>query len=293
MKISERHIVACVFAGWFASCVLLSAHEAPGRAGHKEGEQAHAMETDIFVGPDGYLHGGLGILQPLGEDHKAGLTFHIVREETGGNWFPSLGAEVGRHFENGTEVELYSFGYFPVENQHCWAVGARLLKAFGPADDWTLTPFVGPTFARVRALDETTEEPLDVNHTMLLGGLLLARDPLEIGVFGSHSWFSRNTRELETHVDLEEMTHLAAYENNDGFARDSVGAEVTWEVVARLRLAARYAAIFFPEESTRHSVTLLPSVELVKGVQLSAGAQWLRGAGFDRALFAGGFALEF
>ncbi len=217
----------------------------------------------------------------------------VVREETGGSWFPSLGAEFGKRFENGMEVELFSFGYFAVEDQHAWAGGARILKTLELSDEWTLTPFVGPTFARVRAVDEMTGNAAAVSHTMLLGGLLLERGPVEFGVFGTHSWFSRGTRALETHVDLEEMTHLAAYENNDGFARDSVGGEATWDATKRIQLSARYAAIFFPGESARHSVTVLPSVQIAERLRVSAGAQWLKGAGFDRVLFTCAFAWEF
>ena len=275
-----------------ATALPLAAHEAAGRAGHKEGEESHAVEADFFAGPDGYLHGGLGLLQPLDEDHHAGLTLHLVREETGGNWFPSLGGELAKHFSNGVELEAFSFGYFPVERQHAWAAGLRVMKPL-VAGDWTITPFLGPTFARVRALDEPTDTPVDVSHTLLLGGAIFACGSVELSMFGSHSWFSDDTRELETHVDLEEMTHLAAYENNDGFARDSVGGELNWAMTSRFDLAVRYAAIFFPSESARHSVTLLPSVTIADGVKISAGAQWLRGAGFDRLLLASGFSWEF
>ena len=271
----------------------LSAHEAAGRAGHKEGDEASAVETDFFAGPHGYLHGGIGLLQPLGGDYQAGLTLHLVREESGGSWFPSLGAEVARHFDNGVELEAFSFGYFPVERQFAWALGARAMKAFEVRGGWIISPFIGPTFARVRAMDEVTDETVDVSHTMLLGGVLLTRGSVELGVFGSHSWFSRDTRGLETHVDLEEMTHLAAYENNDGFASDSVGGELNWAVTKRFDVAVRYAAIFFPGESARHSITILPSVAIAEGVKISAGVQFLRGAGFDRTLFASGFSWEF
>jgi len=293
MKMPLRAVALYLLAGWVAGQGFVRAHESFGRVGHKEGDEAQALEMDFFAGSDGYLHGGIGLLQPLGDDYKTGLTLHLVREETGGSWFPSLGGELGKRFENGMEVELFSFGYFPVEDQHAWAGGARIVKALELSDEWTLTPFVGPTFARVRAVDQTTGNAVAVSHTMLLGGLLIERGPVEFGIFGTHSWFSRGTRALETHVDLEEMTHLAAYENNDGFARDSVGGEATWDATKRIQLSARYAAIFFPGESARHSVTVLPSVQIAERLRVSAGAQWLKGAGFDRVLFACAFAWEF
>lgn len=55
------------------------------------------MENRAFaeesVGRRGYLHGGLGVIAPLNERQKIGIVSHFVREGTGGQIFPSHGAE--------------------------------------------------------------------------------------------------------------------------------------------------------------------------------------------------------
>jgi len=269
-----------------------AAHESTGRSGHKDTETT-SLEGDFFIADKGYLHFGLGVLTLLGESYKGALTYHMVREESGGSWFPSLGAELGHTFDSGIEVEGFSFGYFPVEGRHAWALGARGLAPFEVSDTWAFTPFVGPTFARVRAEDEADGSLVDVSHLMLIAGLMLSHEPFELRIFGTRSWFSRNVEGLETPVDLEEMTHLAVYENNDGFAEWSGGVEAGWEITSRIELSARYAAIFFPGETVRHSVAVLPGWRVSENFTLSTGVQWLEGAGLQRTLLVAAFGLQF
>jgi hypothetical protein len=97
---------------------------------------------------------------------------------------------------------------------------------------------------------------------------------------------------LETHVDLEEMTHFAAYENNDGFARDTVGCELSYSPTDWLTLTGRYALVCY-EDRTRHSFSLTPSVKLGSRVEAFAGIQLLRGDGADDDLLATGVAFSF
>ena len=198
------------------------AHEGTGRAGFKTPLEVE-IESEIYTGRGGYLHGGLGAIIPLSEKQKIGIVGHFVREETGGAIFPSLGAEFVQDLGNGFDLEGYSFGYFPVEKQHAWAAGLRASRRFEQNDHLTIAPFFGPTFARVQAIDETTDRPATIDHLMLLGGVAVHAERFEFTLFCSHSFFSREPAGLETHVDLEEMTHFAAYENNDGFARNSRG----------------------------------------------------------------------
>ena len=68
------------------------AEEAVGRAGFKK-PLGVEIETEFYAGRRGYLHGGFGVIAPLGEKQKIGIVGHFVREETGGEIFPSLGAE--------------------------------------------------------------------------------------------------------------------------------------------------------------------------------------------------------
>jgi hypothetical protein len=286
MKAILLTLFVSTFAGSFAS-----AHEGVGRAGMKEGLGAE-VEAEFYAGKRGYLHGGFGVIAPLTRTQKIGILGHFVREETGGEIFPSLGAVLVQELGNGFEVEAFSFGYFPVEKQSAWAVGWRGSRRFAFSDHVSITPFFGPTYARVRALDEATESPVSIGHLMLLASVTVAAGPLDLNVFGSHAFFSRDPVGLETHVDLEEMTHLAAYENNDGFARNTVGAELTYAPADWLKLTARYALILY-EDATRHSITFAPAVKLGKHLEVFAGLQLLRGDGRDNDLLMSGVAFSF
>jgi hypothetical protein len=270
---------------------LAFAHEGVGRAGMKEALGAE-LEAEFYAGKRGYLHSGFGVTAPLSKTQKIGILGHVVREETGGELFPSLGAEFIQELGQAFELEAFSFGYFPVERQSAWALGLRGSRRFALSDRFSLRPFFGPTYARVRALDEAAESPVSIGHLLLLGGFTVEAGPVELNVFGSHSFFSRDPVGLETHVDLEEMTHLAAYENNDGFARNTVGAELTYAPAAWLKLTARYALILY-DDATRHSITFAPSVKLGSHLEVFAGLQLLRGDGRGNDLLTSGVALSF
>lgn len=283
--------LACLFSFQLNSNVC--AHEAQTRAGHKDGEMTFDVETDFFTGEHGYLHAGVGVLMNLKDQQRIGLTYHIVREQTGESYFPSLGAEYTRKFESGLELEAFSFGYFPVENQHALAVGARAQKAFQVSELFSVTPFFGPTWAKVRAYNETSDDTEDIDHLMFFGGLTSSYQAVEMSVFGSQSFFSHDPRGLETRVDLEEMTHFSIYENNDGFARNSVGTEINVTATSWLSASARYAAIYFPGEPVVHSVGVVARFTIGEHFSIFAGHQWLRGSTRDNNLIATGFSLSF
>lgn len=267
------------------------AEESVGRAGFKQPIEVE-VETEFYVGRRGYLHGGLGVIAPLNERQKIGIVSHFVREETGGKIFPSLGVEFIQDLGGGFEVEAYSFGYFPVENQSAWAVGLRGNRRIEINDQVSISPFFGPVHAQVRALDEATETPANIGHLMLLGGIAVEAGPVELTVFGSHSIFSRNPVGLETHVDLEEMTHFAAYENNDGFARNTTGAELSYSPTDWLTLTGRYALILYDDE-TRHSLAFTPTIKINEHLEVFAGIQFLRGSGADNDLVMSGVGVSF
>jgi len=267
------------------------AHEAVGRAGFKESPDIET-EAEFYAGKRGYLHGGLGVIMPLNEDQKIGVVGHFVREETGGEIFPSLGAEFIHNFGRSFELEAFSFGYFPVEQQSAWAAGLRGSRRFALSDQVSITPFFGPAYAQVRAIDEAAASPVNIGHWMLLGGVAVESGPAELTVFGSHSFFSSNPVGLETHVDLEEMTHFAAYENNDGFARNTVGGELSCSLTDWLTLTGRYALIVY-EDATRHSFSFTPTVKLGDHLDVFAGVQFLRGDGEDNDLVMAGVAFSF
>ncbi len=278
----------------FASMLAVTsgfAHEAVGRAGFKE-PLGVEIETEFYAGKRGYLHGGLGVIAPLSAKQKLGIVGHFVREETGGEIFPSLGAEFIHDFGSGFELEAFSFGYFPVKQQSAWAVGLRGSRRFAFSDHVSITPFFGPAYAHIRALDEATESPVSIGQLMLLGGIAFEAGPVEFTVFGSHSFFSRDPVGLETHVDLEEMTHFAAYENNDGFARNTVGGELSYSPTDWLTLTGRYALIRY-QDGTRHSFSFAPTVKLGTNLEVFAGVQLLRGDGTDNNLVMTGVAFSF
>jgi len=277
-----------------ASCLAsLSGHadEGTGRAGLKETAGIEA-EAEFYAGKRGYLHGGLGVIMPLNEEQKLGFVGHFVREESGGEVFPSLGAEFVQDLGDGYEMEGFTFGYLPVEDQSAWALGLRGSRTLDLSNRVSLSPFFGPAYAQVRAIDEATDDPVSIGHLMLLGGISVNAGPLDFTLFGSHSFFSRDSVGLETHVDLEELTHLAAYENNDGFARDTAGVEACYGVTEWLTLAGRYAFIRY-DDRIRHSISFTPEVKINSQWELFAGIQLLRGDGEDNDLLVTGAAFSF
>ncbi|MDH4444602.1 MAG: hypothetical protein QE267_05680 [Akkermansiaceae bacterium] len=278
----------------FASMLAVSssfADEGAGRAGLKN-PLGVEIETEFYAGKRGYLHGGLGVIAPINEKQEIGIVGHFVREETDGEIFPSLGAEFIQDFGGGYGLEAFSFGYLPVEQQSAWAVGLRGSRRFASGDDVSITPFFGPAYAHVRALDEATQSPVSIGHLMLLGGIDVEAGPVELTVFASHSFFSRDPVGLETHVDLEEMTHFAAYENNDGFAENTVGGELSYSLTDWLTLTGRYALILYKDE-TRHSISFTPAVKLGAHLEVFAGVQLLRGDGIENDLVMTGVAFSF
>ncbi len=285
------HWIAIALVVQAISTSPIHAHEGTGRAGLKK-PHGIELETEFYSGKRGYLHGGIGMIIPLNERQKVGIVGHFVREETGGEFFPSLGAEFIQEFDNGFELEAFSFGYFPVERQHAWALGLRGRQHFSISDEISITPFFGPAYARVRALDEATESPVNIGHLMLLGGVAVEVGPIQLSVFASHSFFSRDPVGLETHVDLEEMTHFAAYENNDGFAPNTVGAELSYSLASWLTITGRYALILYKDQ-TRHAISFTPAVKLSSHLEVFAGVQLLRGDGLENELIMAGAAFSF
>ena len=293
-----RCVLSCVRWGILLLIVQVflgrtaSAHEGTGRAGFKEPTPEVEAESELYVGRQGYVHGGLGVLIPLSDKQKIGIVGHFVREETGGAIFPSLGAEFVQDLGNGFDLEAYSFGYFPVEKQHAWAAGLRAARRFAFNDHLTIAPFIGPAYARVQAIDEATDSPVTIDHLMVLGGVAVHAERFEFSVFASQSFFSRDSVGLETHVDLEEMTHFAAYENNDGFARNSAGAEASYAATEWLKFTGRYALIRY-EDETRHSMSFTPAIKVGSHLEVFGGVQFLRGGATKDDLLIGGASFGF
>ena len=63
-----------------------------GRAGLKEPGGVE-LESELYVGRGGYLHTGIGLIAGVGTGQSIGFVAHSVREESGGDYFPSIGAE--------------------------------------------------------------------------------------------------------------------------------------------------------------------------------------------------------
>jgi hypothetical protein len=282
--------VLCLPALGLAEAPAL-ADEGNGAAGSDESPGVE-VESEFYAGKGGYLHGGLSVAAPINDRQKLEFNGHAVREHTGDDVFPSLGASFEQEFVNGLGLKAYSFTYLPVDDQHAWAVGLRGSRRFELEDKTTISPFFGPVYARVQALEEATNQPATIEHVMLIGGFAVESGKLELTIFGSHSFFSRDPVGLETHVDLQEMTQFDAYDNNDGFARNSVGTELSYSPTDRITLAARYALILF-DDQTRNSFAFVPSIKLGSRWEAFAGVQLLRGDGTDQNLVTTGASFSF
>jgi hypothetical protein len=252
--------------------------------------QGVEIESEFYAGQGGYLHGGVSVLAPFDDNEKIGINAHVVREHVGDDPFPSLGADFEKDFTNGFGLKAYSFTYFPVDDQHAWAVGMRGSQRV-ELDDVKVSPFFGPVFAQVQAIDQASKRPANIDHLMLLGGFTVEAGKLEVTAFGSHSFFSRDPVGLETHVDLQEMTQFDAYDNNDGFARNTGGFELSYSLTDWLTLTARYALILF-DDQTRQAIAFVPSVKLNSRWEAFAGVEFLRG-GTDQDLVTGGASFSF
>jgi hypothetical protein len=279
------------FALFLLAALPVWGHEFPGHPTHDEAPFA-TIGSELYLGKRGYWHGGLGVAMPLGRSVTLEIGAHVVREERGAREVPSFEAELISHLAGGLELELFGFGYPEVEGRQAWGVGFRATKRFAFAHDIGIAPFFGPTFAHVRAEDATGKTIEPINHTLLLAGVTFDRGPLSATLIGSHSIYDRNPSGRETPVDLESMTHFPAYENNDGFARNTLAVEASWDVTAWLTLNARYAAMWFDDE-TRHAVTVAPAAKLGKHVEFTAGVQFLRGGEVENDLLFTGLSVSF
>lgn len=250
----------------------------------------HGSETEaeFFMGRDGYRHAGLNFSREAWGS-TFGISAHVVQEGFEEPVFPSLGLEFGRELSEALELRVFTFAYLPTEAQHAWAVGAHATHAVHASAATEVRLFANSVYARVQATTAATTEPTTVGHRMIFGGVQVERGGVVATVFGSRSGFDRDPRGLETHVDLGEMTHFAAFENTDGFASSSLGAEVTASWDERFALTATYAVMRFDGHALRRSAVLRPAFRLGR-FELFSGVQVLRGGTGDNDLLMAGIA---
>jgi hypothetical protein len=179
-----------------------------------------------------------------------------------------------------------------VEGKQAWGVGLRATKRFALQHGISVSPFCGPAYARVRAGDEAAEELVTVQHTLALAGVTIEAGPVSATLVGSHSFYDRDPAGLETPVDFESMSHFAAYENNDGFPRNTFAVEVAYEVADWLVLHGRYAHLRFDGE-TRRAIAFTPAVKIGERVEITGGIQLLRGGEVENDLAFGGISVSF
>lgn len=280
-------LLMALFAAWGSA----SAAEAPGHAGGKEPENVE-IESELYIGRHGYWHGGLGAVVALGEDLKLGMGAHSQREELGATEVSYFNAELIGDLGGGLDLEVFSFVYPEVERLQAWGTGVRVTKTFEMEEKREVSLFFGPSYARARSVVEETDELQTMHHLMLLGGATLEVGHVSLTLIGSHSFYNHDPEGVETHVGLTDMTHFAAYENNDGFVRDTAAVEVAWEFNDWLTLQVRYAAMWF-EDETRHAVAVTPAVRLNEKVELEAGVEWLRGGEVENDLAFVGVTFSF
>ncbi|RBP45059.1 hypothetical protein DES53_10354 [Roseimicrobium gellanilyticum] len=267
------------------------AAEAPGHAGGKEPENAE-LESELYIGRHGYWHGGLGAVVALGEELHLGLGAHAQREELGATEVSYFNAELIYEFPGELAVEVFGFVYPEVERLQAVGTGLRGTKKFALGEERSLSVFFGPSYARARSVVEESDELETMRHLMLLGGITWEVGEVSVTLLASHSFYNRNPEGVETHVGLTDMTHFAAYENNDGFVRDTVAVEVAWEINEWLELNLRYAAMWF-EKETRHAIAITPAVKLSERVELETGVEFLRGGEHENDLVFMGFSVMF
>jgi hypothetical protein len=275
----------------FAGLSLITTH-AFAHSDAPSAQNSVEAEAEIYSGRRGYMHLGVGVTGRLSEHQVFGINGHVVREEAGADEVPSLGAFVRHTFENGFELTAHSFGYFPVERQHAWGAGLRGSKRVALSDHSSVAPFLGFTYSQVKAFDEAVEATDSVHHLLFLGGATLTWGRLDLTAFASQSVYDRGIRGVESHVDLQEVTQITAYENVDGFARNSAGIEASYAITDWLSFTVRYAAVRF-ETHTRHATMLTPSVRIGDNVEVFGGVQFLRGGEEENDLVVGGMSVAF
>jgi hypothetical protein len=241
--------------------------EAPGHAGGKEPE-AGEIETELYIGRHGYWHGGLGAVFALSDEWVLGIGAHAQREELGATEVSYYNAEFIRDLGGGLEMEAFGFAYPEVERLQAWGTGLRATKTFDLAEDRQLGLVFGPSYTRARSVVEETFEA----------------GRLAVTLVGSHSFYNRDPEGVETHVGLTDMLHFTAYENNDGFVRNTAAMEMAWEVNDWLTLQASYAAMWF-EDETRHATAITPAFKVGSRTELEVGVELLRGGEAENDLF--------
>jgi hypothetical protein len=267
------------------------AAEARSHAGGKEPDPVE-LETELYIGHGGYWHGGVGVIAALAEDLKMGLGGHAQREEFGASEVDYYNAEIIKDFGGGLEVEIFTFVYPEVDRLQAVGTGLRATKSFELAEGREMDLFFGPSYARARSVIEETDELETMHHLMLVGGVAFEIGPVLVRLIGTHSFYNRDPEGVETHIGLTDMIHFAAYENNDGFARDTAALEVGWEINEWLSLQVGYAAMWF-EDETRHAISITPGVQLGEQLELEAGVEWLRGGEEENDLAFIGLSFEF
>ncbi|MDQ3652871.1 MAG: hypothetical protein M3458_21860 [Acidobacteriota bacterium] len=313
-----------------------------GAAAHGGHARVRKFESEYFGGQHGYRLGGISFATPVGKRFSLKLGTRFVRESSKTPTFPSVAAMVGMQVSRGVEVEAFTFGYLPKDDQFAIGAGLRAEKhlfdfrMFGQRA--RVSGFFSPVYVNVKAHEAEShvstpgvphEEPLphashalsvkgdmlaataagpvlplvatvkrnpQIGQVMLLGGGKLDLGKINVSVFGSGSFFSRSAKNLETPVDVEEMTHIATYINNAGFMKNSVGTEVSFKPHRRLSLTSGYARIRFDGLALRHSFLVRPSVNFGREgreVEIFGGYQILRGGHADNKLGTIGIAFHF
>jgi len=262
------------------------------------------IEPELFVGQRGYIHGGFEFEKSINEKFELGLSVHVVRENSEGSFFPSVGVKLTTEITEGFELTAFTFGYLPVEDMYGLGVGVRIdkelaeISAFGsPAQ---VSVFISPAYSYVKGArelevegEEEAEIPATVNHYMLFGGVRLDAEPVSLVLFGSHSFFSGDPVGVETRVDLGEMTQTEVYENTDGFAGNSIGGEIEFELTDWLSVSTSYAVIWLEGLPKRRSFMVGPSFSIGEGLEIHGGLQLLRGGEADNNLGVIGLTLNF
>lgn len=74
------------------------------------------IEPELFLGKRGYIHGGFEFEKPINDKYVLGLGAHVVRENSEGRFFPSVGVTLTTENTAGFEFTAFTFGYIPVDD---------------------------------------------------------------------------------------------------------------------------------------------------------------------------------
>ena len=267
-------------------------NSAQDRASQESTSYSFSIEPEYFRGKNGYQHTGLGmeILSP--KTTYLAMNYHTSQEESDAPTYHSLGLTLGNSNINGNDISIFGFTYFKKEGKHANGIGIQFERTILQlGKDASASIMFRPAFVNISAINENTDNTENINHTMLMSGLTMQYKLIDLSIFGTHSFFSKNPQSLETNVDMGELTGIEVYENNDGFPKNSIASIINFPLSERLTVSGQYAILWFEGQTPRHSIFPKMALSINSYFNIFFGMQWLRGGIKNDMLGFGGLSL--